>query len=420
MEYSITFMIALSSLKQDEYEAGLGIAIDTANDGTKVISNTGVVTLSEGANISITDLGDGNFEITSSAGGDITAVSEIVGGNGIQVSNPTGPTATITNTGALGLVAGSNVSVSNNSGYWTVNAANAPITTIAGGSGIFVSNGNGPIVSVANTGVISTVAGTGISISGTSNPTISNTGVLSASAGSGISVTGTSNPVIANTGVISLTAGTNTTPTNLGNGTWKIDASFPSYTQSTYTVLVRGHQNIITVPAGAQFADVMVISAGGDAGANDTSDPPLTVYGGSGAGGTTCVTYKIPVRQNQQFRYDYGTTFSRVFFTIQNYSTFTKIADVPPGGSGEPGSNLGSGGQPGGNPTLSTSFAWTYNKGSAGQNGFSSAPTTAGSPYMRPWVGPEAPSVQVDVGCGARTSADEYGRGALYVTFYLV
>ena len=76
-------MIALSSLKQDAYEAGLGIAIDTANDGTKVISNTGVVTISEGANISITDLGDGNFEITSSAGGDITAVSEIVGGSGM-------------------------------------------------------------------------------------------------------------------------------------------------------------------------------------------------------------------------------------------------------------------------------------------------------------------------------------------------
>lgn len=389
-------MIALSSLKQDVYEAGVGIDITDATNGAKVISNTGVISLIEGANISITDLGEGNYEITSSAGSDVTAVSEILGGTGISVLNPTGPTATILNTGALGLLAGTNVSVSNSSGIWTVNAANPPITSITGGTGITITNGGGPTVSVANSGVISTVAGSGISITGTSTPTISNAGV------------------------ISLTNGENTIAQSLGSGVWKIDATFPSYTQSTYTILTKTNNAEIVVPAGAQFAEVLVISAGGLVGANDTSNPPMTVYGGSGAGGTTCSTLRFPVRENQKFQYQYTTGYSRVNFTFQNYTTYTQMAYVPAAGDGEPGSNLGTGGQPGANPSLSTSFSWTTNKGSAGQTGFSSAPTTGGSPYMRPWIGPAAGTTQVDLGCGQTSSANTYGRGGLYVTFYLI
>ncbi len=94
----------------------------------------------------------------------------------------------------------------------------ADITAVLGGTGISVSTPGGPTPTVNNTGVLAVGGGTGISIGGTAqNPTVDNTGVLSVTAGTGISIGGTAqNPTVDNVGVLSLDGAVGTVTTKVG------------------------------------------------------------------------------------------------------------------------------------------------------------------------------------------------------------
>ncbi len=74
--------------------------------------------------------------------------------------------------------------------YWSpITSGGGAITGVIAGTGILVTDPGGPTPTINNSGILSLVAGAGVGVSGGQNPTLSNTGVLSATAGAGISIT---------------------------------------------------------------------------------------------------------------------------------------------------------------------------------------------------------------------------------------
>ena len=223
-------MISLSSSRLKQINAGVGIGVTNGSGPTATVKNTGVITLTEGDNITIENPSEGEYVINSSGGGSSSSgITQISSGGGLSVTNGTGPHTTITNTGVRSLQAGDNIAVyEGESGVWTIDATSTDtITSVTGGSGITVTNGTGPTVSIANTGVLSLVSGT--------NTTANNLGdggwrVDAASAitqiagGTGMFVSNGTGPIVsvANTGVVTLTNGTNTTVSNSGT-TWTVN-----------------------------------------------------------------------------------------------------------------------------------------------------------------------------------------------------
>jgi hypothetical protein len=237
----------LSDLQQ-----GTGITV-SGTGNSRTVTNTGVVQLQNGTNTTVENVGGGVWKVnaTGGGGGGITSLTQ---GTGITITNPSGPSPTIANSGILNvvsatpgtldvtvtngvaslsvnggtgvtkLVAGSNISLSPTSGVGevTISAAGGggggSITQItsAAGSGISVTSGTGPVVTLANTGVLEVAGGTGIRVdpNGPGKFTIVNTqaasSVLSVSGqGAGISVSPTSGAVVVqNTGVTSITGTT--------------------------------------------------------------------------------------------------------------------------------------------------------------------------------------------------------------------
>lgn len=159
--------------------SGLGIALTNDNQGNRVITNTGVRSIS---------------------------VS-----NGITIDNTVPTAPVLSNSGVLALTAGSNISIGGTS--------NNPIITNTGVRSVEVGLGLGNISTdpfnpqLINTGVqlIGFGPNAGIENTGSTQlPVLRNTGLLSANASTGITAT-TSDGVltIANSGVLGISAGTN-------------------------------------------------------------------------------------------------------------------------------------------------------------------------------------------------------------------
>ncbi len=76
-----------------------------------------------------------------------SGVTEILAGSGISVDQPR-DTVTITNTGVLSLAPGDNITLSASTGNILISAADAPLQTITGVSPISVTAGTNPVVSI--------------------------------------------------------------------------------------------------------------------------------------------------------------------------------------------------------------------------------------------------------------------------------
>jgi hypothetical protein len=298
-----------------DVQAGTGITI-AGTGNSRTITNSGVVTLQNGTNTVATQVSPGVWKIDASGGGG-GSITSLVEGAGINITNPTGPNSTITNAGVISIQDGANIVPDTNTGtvtlslqnvvfdvtaaagitiggtaehptiansgvislqngtgttvqnvgngVWQVNATgtagvtkiiageNVSITPISGtgevtinaaggggggnieeikaGTGITVNSGTGPITTITNNGVLSLTAGTNVTISGnTNNPVINAVGSLNnLTAGKGISITNPTGPnaTIVNSGVVGLVAGANMTiqETSAGSGVYSLSAS---------------------------------------------------------------------------------------------------------------------------------------------------------------------------------------------------
>jgi hypothetical protein len=167
--------------------SGSGISVSPTT-GAVVVQNTGVTSLTAGANVTLSgSAGAVTISATPGAGG----VSQIVAGANVTIS-PSGGTGTVT-INATGAGGGAVSSVS------------------ASGAGIAASPTTGAVV-LTNTGVTSLVQGTGIAVSSsTGNVTVANTGVTSIVQGTGITVSGSTGAVtISSTGGYTLPTATST------------------------------------------------------------------------------------------------------------------------------------------------------------------------------------------------------------------
>ena len=276
---------------------GSGISV-TGTGNSRQIANTGVISLQNGTNTTVVNVGDGVWQVNASGGGGggITSLQE---GAGIDIANPSGPSPTITNSGVVSITATSPIVASASSGSITLSAPNA-LTSLTSGTGInitgtgssrtitnsgitnvvsgsadinvAVNNGVATISSNGGTGVTKIIAGTNVSISpisGTGEVTINAAGgggggsITEILPGTGISVaSGTGpKPTITNEGVLNITAGNNVTI---------------SGTKSNFTINATGTLNNLTAGAG------ITISNATGPNATITNSGILDVVAGSG------------------------------------------------------------------------------------------------------------------------------------------
>jgi hypothetical protein len=263
-----------------EVAAGTGISVSTVGS-VATVSNTGVLALTAGLNVSITGTaqnpvinssggaggivdsvtaGTGSITVTGSAANPLvnnTATTQTVAaGTGISVAT-VGTTTTVTNTGVLTVAAGTgSITVTGTAANPVINNT-ATTQTVAAGTGISVAT-VGTTTTVTNTGVLTVAAGTGsITVTGTAaNPVINNTATTqTVAAGTGISVaTVGTTTTVTNTGVLTVTAGTNVTITGTASNP-VINASVPSGTSQTIRFAVTNtpatQNSVSSIPNGA-------------------------------------------------------------------------------------------------------------------------------------------------------------------------
>lgn len=250
-----------------------GAGINVAQIGTAVeISNAGVTSLIGTSPIQVSD---DTGDITISAPNVLT---DLTNGAGITITG-TGNSRTVTNTGVVQLVDGTNTTVVTVSpGVFKINAAGGgggSITELIEGAGIDITSPTGPTPTITNTGVISVAASSTVVPSATTGAGITfsvQNVVATTTAGPGISITGTSsNPTINNTGVIQLVDGTGTTVVNNGNGSWQVNATGTA----GVTKIIAGENVSISPTSGV--GEVTISAAGGGGGGSIT-----TIAGGPG------------------------------------------------------------------------------------------------------------------------------------------
>jgi len=176
--------------------AGTGISVDGAAN-SPTINNDGVLELTAGSNITITG-SKSNYSISSSGGGG--TVDTIVAGNGITVASTDPANPIVTNTGVLELTAGSNVTITGSKTNYTISSSvGGGVQSVTGGVGIAIT-GTQLNPTVSSSGVTRVTAGTGISVQNVIDPNenlqqVTNTGVTSLIAGSNITLSGSTGAV---------------------------------------------------------------------------------------------------------------------------------------------------------------------------------------------------------------------------------
>ena len=257
--------------------------------GSDATSN--VITLTAGANITLTDNGLGN---------------------GFTIAGPDSDTYDLNSS-----TSGSNVDLNLTSGSGTDNSlgnvitfdtsASGTVTSVNAGTGIAVDNSNPDAPIVSNTGVLSNIAGTGISVSGaTGDSTITNTApdqIVAITGTGGATITGTYPNFNVNTtdglGVETIVAGTainvnSTDPANpivtntapdqtvviTGSGDTTVTGTYPNFnvtSDSGVTQIVGGNDISITPVGGTGIITINSTSQGGVtsliAGSNITLNP---------------------------------------------------------------------------------------------------------------------------------------------------
>ena len=261
-----------------EVNDGPGISTSVAGT-TLTINNTGILSVTGFSPIIASNV-NGNVSISAP-----NVLSDVQAGTGISIAG-TGNSRTISNSGVVSLVNGTNTSVTQTSpGVWQVNASgggSGSITSLVEGAGINITNPLGPNSTITNSGVVSIQSSANVVPS-------SNTGIVTLSlqnvvfgvtASSGITVGGTAtNPTIANSGVISLQNGTGTTVQNVGSGVWQVNATGTA----GVTKIVAGTNVSITPISGT--GEVTINAAGGGGGGNITEirqGTGITVNSGTG------------------------------------------------------------------------------------------------------------------------------------------
>lgn len=202
---------------------GTGTTVQNVGNGVWQVNATGtagVTKIIAGSNVSISPIsGTGEVTISAAGGGGGGSITTIQGGDGIDVSSPTGPVTTITNKGVLSVTGGDNVTIKGTPTNPIINAVGT-LNSLKNGKGINITGGTGPEATITNTGVVGLVAGANVTIQETG----AGTGVFNISAsgggggavasvtgnGPGINVTPTTGAVVVqNTGVTSLTGTAN-------------------------------------------------------------------------------------------------------------------------------------------------------------------------------------------------------------------
>jgi hypothetical protein len=437
--------------------------------------------------------GSGSYSGGSSSSG----ISSLQEGVGIAIQNPNGPTATIANTGVLSLLTdtGDITLINNQDGSWTINSTpqnpwelpneqnnntivlncNANVgeynPSVSQGDQVIAATGadgnerlilttessTNSSVEIGGSGVLIGVGGSSstpqTSITVTSNQIqqvsqgnslIQASGVLTLQGIINISMQGTT--VFQNVATCSATMPASTDSSTIIPTTAWVQGLVGGVYARTYTVRYITDNQVITVPANCTCVDITVLSQGGKAGTNKVPAPgdPETYYvgGGSGAGGTSCILNRFPVRAGQQFLVDInnspssGPGFINLYYTlyansptpdVTNSSQRSKLAQVYAGGDGEGAQfysppDPGSGGQESTDPFCFADVgSWTIIKGTDGFPGQVDAmPTSAGYPRGRCYVDGEDGVGQRFVNNGSNQPATtQRGRAAVYLTYYL-
>jgi len=415
--------------------------------------------------ITVSNYNAGSAYSTSTSG-----ISTIQEGPGINVQNPNGPTVNIANSGVISLETSTPdlTIIDNLDGSWTIdyyphnpweldNSVNENrlvlnCNTESGEYNPSVLQGDQAIVATGTLGnerlVLTTESSTNASVEIGGAGVQIGAGGTSNSPQSYLTMTGTETQLYSG-GSMSITAFDNLNIVAISNivvtGTTGFDnviycnGVMPSSTDSsttipttawvqscilgsakTYTEKYTLDGQVITIPQGVQFVDLVVIGQGGLCGATSSNG---LYYGGSGSGGTTCTLLKMCVRTNQYFTIDYAPNFFKLSYSDPTTGTSptssTQICYVPNGGNGGDGSEVqnGTGGTQGAAPTLSSTYGtWTTLYGTNGVQAqppgqIFTTPARAGAPRGRPYV-------EEDTGCGQKDLTEDYGRGAVYITYY--
>jgi hypothetical protein len=230
-----------------------GVATISSSGGT------GVTKIIAGSNVSISPIsGVGEVTISAAGGGGGGSITEILPGAGVTVASGTGPKPTITNTGVLALTAGNNVTITGTNSNLTINATGT-LNNLTAGAGISITNATGPNATIANTGLLDAVGGNGINVSKANGViTITNTQSPSAVAsvtgqGAGISISPVTGAVVVqNTGVTSIagTTGNITATSSTGGVTLNIGSNvLTSVTAGNSGIVIGGTGNTRSISA---------------------------------------------------------------------------------------------------------------------------------------------------------------------------
>jgi len=272
-----------------EWVTPINAPIQTVNDGpgistslastTLTINNTGILSVTGFSPIIASNV-NGNVSISAP-----NVLSDIQAGTGISIAG-TGNSRTISNSGVVSLTNGTNTTVTQTSpGIWQVNASgggSGSITSLVEGAGINITNPLGPNSTITNSGVLSIQDGPNIVPnvnSGNVTLSVQNV-VLGVTASSGITIGGTAaNPTIANSGVITLQNGTGTSVQNVGGGVWQVNATGTA----GVTKIVAG--NNISLSPTSGIGEVTITASGGGGGGSITEikgGTGITVNSGTG------------------------------------------------------------------------------------------------------------------------------------------
>lgn len=412
-------------------QAGPGIGITNTEGPTSTITNTGVLSLVGGHDINTTDNADGTWTI------------DYVPTSPWELESATANTLTL-NSSATNALYNPAVNVGDQviSAQGTINTEKLVLTTQSSTTNLVRVEKNKVVMAVGGTSINGTdrIALDQGALNFVSTGTIDmeadildvemsqnvvlNGGTSVSVSGNSVVLTGTTISMNGNVNFNTICTTTATMPSTSDNST-KIPTT--AWVQSVYG---EGQQKtlvsatylgeIVTIPAGVLYVDVIVISRGGQAGAKVGA-----YWGGTGGGGTTCTLNTMLVREGQKFKFEQnaGSTAAVLSYSIPNSvtpTTFDIMATVPHGGNGGIGSIGGAAaGAVGADPTLTTAYGnWHTRKGSTGTAVAApgtTEPTTAGSPAGRPFVLGED-------GCGETKDVNptNRGKGVLYLVYYYV